>query len=67
MKNASKINELLENGYDLEIFNKSLVNYLRQMMIVKIDPKLKKYFSAEMTTERLEKMMKENKLITLQN
>ncbi|MFA6160406.1 MAG: DNA polymerase III subunit gamma/tau [Parcubacteria group bacterium] len=54
----SKINELLENGYDLEIFNKSLVNYLRQMMIVKIDPSLKKYFSAEMTSERLEKMVK---------
>jgi len=53
----SKINELLENGYDLEIFNKSLVNYLRQMMIVKVDANLKKYFSAEMTTERLEKMV----------
>lgn len=61
-KNSSgaiaKINELLENGYDLEIFNKSLVNYLRQMMIVKIDPSLKKYFSTEMTSERLEKMVK---------
>ncbi|MDO9231429.1 MAG: DNA polymerase III subunit gamma/tau [bacterium] len=54
----SKINELLENGYDLEIFNKSLVNYLRQMMIVKIDPNLQKYFSSEMTSERLEKMVK---------
>jgi len=54
----AKINELLENGYDLEIFNKSLVNYLRQMMIVKIDANLKKYFSTEMTSEHLEKMLK---------
>jgi len=52
----SKINELLENGYDLEVFNKSLINYLRQLMIIKIDSNLKKYFSSEMTSERLEKM-----------
>ena len=59
-KNSSdaiaKINELLENGYDLEVFNKSFVNYLRQLMIIKIDPALKKYFSAEMTNERLDKI-----------
>ncbi|HRY82271.1 MAG TPA: DNA polymerase III subunit gamma/tau [Candidatus Moranbacteria bacterium] len=59
-KNSSgaiaKVNELLENGYDLEVFNKSLINYLRQLMIIKIDPALKKYFSSEMTSERLEKM-----------
>ena len=52
----SKINELLENGYDLEVFNKSLINYLRQLMIIKIDSNLKKYFSSEITSERLEKM-----------
>jgi DNA polymerase III subunit gamma/tau len=52
----AKINELLENGYDLEVFNKSFINYLRQLMIIKIDPALKKYFSAEMTSEQLDKM-----------
>jgi DNA polymerase-3 subunit gamma/tau len=53
----SKINELLESGYDLEVFNKSFVNYLRQLMIIKIDPTLKKYFSSEMTSEQIEKMI----------
>ena len=53
----AKINELLENGYDLEIFNKSFVNYLRQLMIIKVDSNLKKYFSAEATGEHLDKMV----------
>jgi DNA polymerase-3 subunit gamma/tau len=57
----AKINELLENGYDLEIFNKSFVNYLRQLMIIKVDPNLKKYFSAEATGEHLDKMIELSK------
>lgn len=60
-KNSSlaiaKINELLENGYDLQIFNKTLVNYLRQLMLVKIDVNLKKYFSYEIPREQMEKMV----------
>jgi DNA polymerase III subunit gamma/tau len=52
----SKINELLENGYDLQTFNKSLVNYLRQLMLVKIDPELKKHFSFEMSAEKITRM-----------
>jgi len=61
----AKINELLESGYDLEIFNKSFVNYLRQLMIIKVDPNLKKYFSAEVTGEHLDKMIELSKKVEL--
>ncbi len=52
----AKINELLENGYDLQVFNKTLINYFRQLMLIRISPELKKYFTYEMPKEQLEKM-----------
>ncbi|MCX6763549.1 MAG: DNA polymerase III subunit gamma/tau [Candidatus Moranbacteria bacterium] len=52
-----KINELLENGYDLKVFAKALVNYFRQLMLLKINPELKSGFSYEITQEQLEKMI----------
>ena len=52
-----KINELLEGGYDLSVFNKSLINTLRQTMLLKIDPEFKKNFSHEATPEHLEKLI----------
>ena len=53
----TKINTLIENGYDLQIFNKALINYLRQLMLLKIDPELKKYFSFELSTEQLNELV----------
>jgi len=55
---VSKINGLLEDGYDLQVFNKSLVNYLRQLMLLKIDKSLKKHFSFEMSEEQMQEMLK---------
>jgi len=52
----AEINKLMENGYDLKIFNKSLINYLRQLMLLKINNHLKKYFSFELTEEQIKKM-----------
>lgn len=54
-----KINSLLEDGYDLVVFNKSLVNYLRQLMLLKINPELKSHFSYEMTEEQSKKMLQQ--------
>ena len=54
-----KINKLLEEGYDLAVFNKSLVNYLRQLMLLKINPELKSHFSYEMTSEQMEQMLQQ--------
>jgi len=52
-----KINSLLEDGRDLAVFNKSLVNYLRQLMLLKINPALKSHFSYEITSEQIKKML----------
>ncbi|TSC94838.1 MAG: DNA polymerase III subunit gamma/tau, partial [Candidatus Berkelbacteria bacterium Athens1014_28] len=44
------LNELAKNGLDLEFFGKSLINYLRQMMILSIDckmPEILKNFTKE--------------------
>lgn len=61
-----KINTLLNDGYDLEVFNKSLVNYLRQLMLLKISPELRSSFAYEITSEQIEKMIEQSKKIELQ-
>ncbi|MFA7319336.1 MAG: DNA polymerase III subunit gamma/tau [Parcubacteria group bacterium] len=53
----AKINQLFEDGYDLQVFNRSLINYLRQLMLLKIDPELKKHFSFEVPEEQLKAML----------
>lgn len=54
----AKINELLEAGYDLQVFSKSLVNFFRQLMLVKINPELKKHFAYEMPGEQVANLLK---------
>lgn len=54
----SLINKISEDGYDLEVFSKSLLNYLRQLMLLSIDPELSKNFSFELTPEQIEKLKK---------
>lgn len=53
-----RINELLRDGYDLQVFTKSLVNYLRQLMLLKVNPALKDHFSYEATEEQIKEMSK---------
>lgn len=57
----AKINTLLTDGYDLQVFNKSLINYLRQLMLLKISPELKSYFSYEITGDQIFKMLEQIK------
>ncbi len=49
----SKIGELREMGIDFKNFSKSLLNYLRQMLVLKINPDLGQKLSYEITKERL--------------
>lgn len=53
----SIINKLSEDGIDLQVLTKSTINYLRQVLLLKISPQLKKYLSYELTTEQIEKML----------
>jgi len=51
-----KINSILNDGYDLQVFNKSFINYLRQLMLLKVSPELKSTFIYEITGEEIAKM-----------
>jgi DNA polymerase-3 subunit gamma/tau len=52
----SKIGAFREAGIDFKNFGKSLLNYLRQMLVLKINPELGKKLSYELTKERLAKI-----------
>lgn len=52
------INEILKDGFDLEVFNKSLIGFMRQIMLLKISKKLSDYFSYENTKEQIREMAK---------
>lgn len=55
------INQLSQDGYDLDVFNKSFLNYLRQIMLVSIDEKLAKLFSFELTKEQINSLIFQSK------
>lgn len=57
----SLINELSQDGYDLDVFNKSFLNYLRQLMLVSVDSKLAKLFSYELTKEQAQTIVDQTK------
>jgi DNA polymerase III subunit gamma/tau len=61
-KNANgairQINSLLMDGFDLSVFNKSLITYFRQLMLIKVNDKLAEFFTYEMTAEKIEKVEK---------
>ena len=47
------INATTDDGYDLEQFNISLIEYCRKLMLIKISPEMKENFSSEMTEEQI--------------
>jgi DNA polymerase III subunit gamma/tau len=58
------INKLSSDGFSLEVFNKSFLNYLRQAMICSVSSDLSKLFSLELTAEQiktLEALVKKHK------
>ena len=60
----SFLNEIVQNGYDIEVFYKSLLNYIRQLMLVCVDEKLSESFSFELTSEQIDKLKKISKKTT---
>lgn len=55
----SRIADLRESGIDFKNFGKALLNYLRQMLVLKINPELGKKLSYELTKERLGQIQKQ--------
>jgi DNA polymerase-3 subunit gamma/tau len=53
----SHINQIATQGYDLSQFSKSLVDYLRKMMLLKVDPKLADLVADQVTSEQKEALV----------
>jgi DNA polymerase-3 subunit gamma/tau len=53
------VNKLSQDGYDLDVFNKSFLNYLRQLMLISVDEKLSRLFSYELTKEQTVSLVKQ--------
>ena len=51
------INSLSQDGYDLDILHKSLLNFLRQLLLITVDKDLVKTFSYELTSEQANQML----------
>ena len=47
------ISEITDDGYDLEQFAGSVVEYARKLMLIKISPEMEKHFSSAMTEEQI--------------
>jgi len=58
------LNETLEKGYDLQEFTKSLIRYLRQALLLKIDPALLNPSIVGLTGEEQKKIMEQIKNVS---
>lgn len=52
----SLVNKISEEGANFKVLHKSLLNYLRQLMIASISPDLSGLFSLELTKEQIKKL-----------
>lgn len=50
------VNRVSNEGCDIEVFNKALLNYFRKLLVVSVDENLAKDFSLELTSEQIEKI-----------
>jgi len=53
------INKIYDDGYDLEIFNKEVINYLRKLLLLKISPSLGEVLEKESTEEEMTILFKQ--------
>ncbi|MFA5360522.1 MAG: DNA polymerase III subunit gamma/tau [Candidatus Paceibacterota bacterium] len=53
------INDIYDEGYDLEVFNKEVLNYLRKILLLKISPSLGKILEKEATNEEMTILFKQ--------
>ena len=60
-----KVNTLIAEGYDLQIFLKALINHFRQLMLLKVDQNFRDAFKRELTQEKIEKLLLQTTQIEL--
>ncbi len=61
------INKLLDEGHDLVQFTKSLINYLRKILFIKVDRNLSTLVGEELTKEQLQVVLKQSAAFSLEN
>lgn len=61
------INKLLDEGHDLIQFTKSLINYWRKLLFVKVDKNLSFLVGEELTKEQLVVILKQSESFSLEN
>jgi DNA polymerase-3 subunit gamma/tau len=61
------VNKIADDGFDLEQFAKSLVNYLRKMMILKVDASLANLVAPELTEENRKTILEQGQKIPFEN
>ncbi len=61
------INKLLDEGHDLVQFTKSLINYLRKILFIKVDRNLSTLVGEELTKEQLQVVLKQSEAFSLEN
>lgn len=50
------INRIAEDGCDLSQLNKSLIEYLRKLLLIKLSPGMREHFSSSMTAEQINEL-----------
>jgi len=53
------ISKVYDEGYDLEVFNKEVLNYLRKILLLKISPSLGKLLEKDTTAEEMTTLFKQ--------
>ncbi len=53
------INKIYEDGYDLELFNKEVIDYLRKLLLLKISSSLGEVLEKEVTEEEMTTLFKQ--------
>lgn len=59
------ISKIIDDGYDFEHYVKSLINYLRQMMLLKTDSSLASFITSELTDEQIKIMLDQSSRLSL--
>jgi len=63
-KAISHINEVANQGHDLIQFTKSVISYLRKMLILKVDLNLAKLVASELTKEQIDVIVEQGEKFT---
>ena len=62
VKAIEYVSRILDDGYDIQIFNKEVIDYLRRLLLLKISPSLGKIIDKETTSEEIAILFKQSQM-----